>query len=104
MMMFFKASLRFPIDQVDCDSDNALFYTTKPGVVAYLIAKGVDPRHVDNNGECAVLGVLRQINYGTAVEEYTQEQVDEVHQCIRITWGWIWQPLSPHWILFGVCV
>jgi len=59
MMMFFKASLRFPIDQVDCDSDNALFYTKKPGVVAYLIAKGVDPRHVDNNGECAVLGVLR---------------------------------------------
>jgi len=34
-----------------------------------------------------VLGVLRQINYGAAVEEYTQEQVDEVHQCVSLLYS-----------------
>jgi len=87
MMIFFKTFLRFPIDQVDRDSDNVFFYTTKSEVVRYLIDKGVNPRHVGNNGECAVLGILRQIDYGTAVEEYTHEQVEKVRQCVSLLYS-----------------
>ena len=87
MMVFFKTFLRFPIDQVDRESDNVLFYTTKSEVVAYLIDQGVNPRHTGHNGECAVFSILRQINYGTAVEEYTHEQVEEVGQCVSLLYS-----------------
>jgi hypothetical protein len=88
MMIFFKTFLRFLIDQVDRDSDNVLFYTTKSEVVAYLIDNGVNPHHTGHNGECAVFSILRQINYGTAVEEYTYEQVEEVRQCIDLLYSY----------------
>ena len=55
--------------------------------MAYLIEKGVNPRHVGHNGECAVLSILRQINHGTAVEEYTYEQVEEVRQCVSLLYS-----------------
>jgi hypothetical protein len=87
MMMFFKSSLRFPIGNVDRESDNAVFYTTKPNVTQYLIANGVNPRHIGHNGECAVFSILRQINYGTAVEEYTSEQVEEVRECVKLLYS-----------------
>ena len=87
MMMFFKNFLRFPIVKVDFDSDNTFFYTRKSGVVTYLIEQGIDAHHICKNREYAVFSILRQVNHGTAVEEYTYEQVEEVRQCVSLLYS-----------------